>query len=504
MKRFGLCILTAALLLSCLVSPVLAAEPDTPESRIIDACIYEDTAELGEFRLTEEDLEALFYRLHDSGQLPWYTDYGYHYSTHHTTKLIAEIGPDYLDKETYNRTLYEQRIAEVLAACVFEGMTDLQIALSLHDYLITNCVYDDTFEKNTGYDLLINGTTVCAGYTELYRDLLNRSGVPCVSVISEPMEHTWNLVQIGGKWYHADLTWDDPSPDSYGYVNHDYFLVSDETVRGGEEPHYDWVTDITCDSEDFADAFFRGVESAIIYEDSNTCYLLRTADWNNTIYRRDESTGTETKLYTDKATYINVGQGRYTYQHEGLSYWNGRLWFNSLERLHSIKTDGTDLQTVHRYDTAGNKRYLRGSFITGDTAYLSVSDHEGNTSPYVIVLEDSGYHRHSYVEATFHPSCLEDGYTESVCECGMYAVSSPTRATGHDYQVTESQKATLFADGLLTETCSGCGDSKTEVLPQLTFSAWFSQIPEEVIRLAVTAGIAIVVLILRAKKRRAA
>ena len=504
MKRFVLCLAAMLLLTSLLPQPVSATEPATAEERVIEACFYEDTVNLSEFHMTEEALEDLYYGLRGSGKLPWYANNGFGFSYNRASNWVYELKPDYLDRETYDREVYEQRIAEVLAACVFDGMADWQIALSLHDYLIANCVYDPTLEKNTGYDLLVNGSTICAGYTDLYQDLLNRAGVPCVSVISEPMEHTWNLVQIGGKWYHADLTWDDPSPDSYGYVNHDYFLVSDETIRGGEEPHYDWETDITCTDNSFDDAFFRDVESAIIYEDSNTCYLLRTADWNNTIYRRDESTGTETKLYTDKATYINVGQGRYTYQHEGLSYWNGRLWFNSLERLHSIKTDGTDLQTVHRYDTAGNKRYLRGSFITGDTAYLSVSDHEGNTSPYVIVLEDSGYHRHSYVEATFHPSCLEDGYTESVCECGMYAVSSPTRATGHDYQLTKSVQATLFAEGVKTETCSACGDTLTETLPQLTFSAWFSQIPEEVIRLVVTAGIAIVVLILRAKKRRAA
>ena len=38
-------------------------------------------------------------------------------------------------------------------------------------------------------------------------------------------EHIWNLVYLDGKWYHLDLTWDDPISDVN--INRDtYFLIT--------------------------------------------------------------------------------------------------------------------------------------------------------------------------------------------------------------------------------------------------------------------------------------
>ena len=41
--------------------------------------------------------------------------------------------------------------------------------------------------------------------------------------------HTWNAVEIDGKWYHLDLTWDDPVtvgvPD-LNLLEHSFFLIS--------------------------------------------------------------------------------------------------------------------------------------------------------------------------------------------------------------------------------------------------------------------------------------
>ena len=54
------------------------------------------------------------------------------------------------------------------------------------------------------------------------------------------MKHMWNFVKLDDKWYHVDLTWDDPTyrPSGGGrydmtdaslqHEHHDYFLISDE------------------------------------------------------------------------------------------------------------------------------------------------------------------------------------------------------------------------------------------------------------------------------------
>ena len=38
------------------------------------------------------------------------------------------------------------------------------------------------------------------------------------------------MEKLGGKWYHIDVTWDDPTPDQKGYIGYKYFLLSDQEM----------------------------------------------------------------------------------------------------------------------------------------------------------------------------------------------------------------------------------------------------------------------------------
>lgn len=467
------------------------------EQVIIDSCLYDRTADLSEYDLTEDELETLFYSLKDTGRLPWYTGASYSFSYIEDTGVVVDFTPDNLDETAYDRTVYEQRVAEVLDACVFEGMSQTQIALSVHDYLVANTVYDESLTVRTGYELLVKGTTVCSGYTELYQDLLNRAGVPCVSVTSEPMEHTWNLVCIGGQWYHVDVTWDDPTPDAYGLVSHEYFLLTDAEIAAGEEPHYDWVTDITCTDTRFQDAYWRDISSGIWFESSEVSYLLREKDWSNYIYQRNEATGEETTLYAEDEPYVDIGHGDYSYTHLGLSYWNGRLYFASLDKVLSIDPHSREVRTEYRYDAQGNGRFLYGCFVTGDTAYLSLAEHDGETAAYTAKLTDSGSHVHSYTEAVQAPTCEEAGFTTSSCACGISCKSDTVAPTGHSYRQTEGRDATLFADGFSTEVCDVCSHTVTRELPQLDAMAFL----RENLRLILAIVLAVVVLVSRIARR---
>ncbi len=57
---------------------------------------------------------------------------------------------------------------------------------------------------------------VCEGYARSMQAILNKLDIPCVLVHgmqtsgNSPEMHMWNEVQIGGKWYALDATWDDP------------------------------------------------------------------------------------------------------------------------------------------------------------------------------------------------------------------------------------------------------------------------------------------------------
>lgn len=40
--------------------------------------------------------------------------------------------------------------------------------------------------------------------------------------------HMWNMVMLGGEWYHADLTWDD---GDNGGIEYYYFAFNDKNLK---------------------------------------------------------------------------------------------------------------------------------------------------------------------------------------------------------------------------------------------------------------------------------
>ncbi len=62
---------------------------------------------------------------------------------------------------------------------------------------------------------LVTHEGVCEAYARAMQVILTKLNIPCVLVhglqnSGTPEMHMWNEVQIGGKWYAVDATWDDP------------------------------------------------------------------------------------------------------------------------------------------------------------------------------------------------------------------------------------------------------------------------------------------------------
>ena len=76
-------------------------------------------------------------------------------------------------------------------------------------------------------------------------------------------------------------------------------------------------------------------------------------------------------------------------------------------------------------------------------------------------------HTHSYTATVVEPTCTEWGCTMHTCACGDQYKDSCTRSLGHDYQLTGHADATYSAEGLNEYTCSRCGASYRDTIPQL-------------------------------------
>jgi hypothetical protein len=127
----------------------------------------------------------------------------------------------------------KKRITQILSKILTPGMNDHQKEKAIHDWIVSNISYDTRLVSHSAYDGLIKGKTVCQGYALITFEMMKQAGIPVkiVEGTSRGIAHTWNLVQIGGKWYHLDSTWDDPVPDDAGRVVYNYYNLTDSQLR---------------------------------------------------------------------------------------------------------------------------------------------------------------------------------------------------------------------------------------------------------------------------------
>lgn len=146
----------------------------------------------------------------------------------------AEVNFRFTYWETLSQTNeVKKRISQALSKILKPSMNDHQKEKVIHDWIVTHVAYDTRVVSHSAYDGLVNGTTVCQGYALITYEMMKQAGIPVriVEGSSRGIAHTWNLVQIGGKWYHLDATWDDPTPDTPGSAVYDYYNLTDSQLR---------------------------------------------------------------------------------------------------------------------------------------------------------------------------------------------------------------------------------------------------------------------------------
>ncbi|MBR6924662.1 MAG: hypothetical protein IKH50_09035, partial [Oscillospiraceae bacterium] len=302
--------------------------------------------------------------------------------------ILGQIKFTYTNTREEADALMEElgtKITEVIDETITPGMTELQKALNLHDYLVLNTVYDtegtiaDRDGGSSAYDILICGNGVCEGYAQAYNMLLDRVGISSIMVTSYDMNHAWNLVNIDNEWYHVDTTWDDPVPDAKGRVNHKYFLLSDDEIRttnpdvGRNYIHDKWDSKgIEATSKKYDHAFWQPVGTEIFTRGDQWYYVSGEGEYS----RYTESTG-ETDSFVslcDENWYV---WGQYS------AYWSGKyisliisgdkVFFNSPTQIYKMNLDGSEKEAfgnyINPYEVDG---YVYGLRLVGDKIYAVI------------------------------------------------------------------------------------------------------------------------------------
>lgn len=134
---------------------------------------------------------------------------------------------------------YKSRFEELIAVPEKDdSMSEMEKLLYLHDEIVIRAAYA---QKNLSeaavhapVTLLLDGEVVCQAYAGVMNQAAIALGIESRQVISDT--HAWNAVQLDGKWYYLDATFDDPVGNlERDYVSHEYFLFNVDDIKANAD-----------------------------------------------------------------------------------------------------------------------------------------------------------------------------------------------------------------------------------------------------------------------------
>jgi len=157
-------------------------------------------------------------------------------------KITIHVNKTYRKKEIEE---INQEVAKIKKTLENKALSPIDQIKVYHDYIINHSKYDSTrsdenivkYKSNIAYGPLLEGRGLCGGYTDAMALFLEDMGLLNFKVASE--NHVWNAVMLDNKWYHLDLTWDDPvTPDGSDLLEYNFFLIDSAKLDSIEKEQH--------------------------------------------------------------------------------------------------------------------------------------------------------------------------------------------------------------------------------------------------------------------------
>lgn len=146
----------------------------------------------------------------------------------------------------YNRAI-EKKVNELVVQLKLLECSDYEKELRIHDWVCKNIEYDyEGADKNKISKVIASHNILgvfahhkaqCEGISKAVKVLLNAVDVKCIVVLGDAVRngknilHAWNIVNIDGKPYQLDVTWDIGALEKKKqHMVYDYFNLTDKLM----------------------------------------------------------------------------------------------------------------------------------------------------------------------------------------------------------------------------------------------------------------------------------
>ena len=114
---------------------------------------------------------------------------------------------------TEKEKMVDQKIKELLSETGelgyinHDNVGDFEKVRAIFNWITENMRYDKKQKKHSAYHGLIEGETICQGFSSIFYRLCLELGIDCRIIIGhDGEEHAWNIVKIGELYYNIDTT----------------------------------------------------------------------------------------------------------------------------------------------------------------------------------------------------------------------------------------------------------------------------------------------------------
>jgi len=194
-------------------------------------------------RLDGKELADIYFMLRlDHPKIFYTVTFKYRY---YPDSEYVELIPEYLfpkAKIPDHQAAMEARIKKLAKQA--EGLDEKGKEQFIHDFICQNVHYDK-LKKPYSHEIigaLGHGVAVCEGIAKAVKVLCDALNIWCIIALAEAnpeknikYRHAWNVIKIGGTYYHLDATFDNTlSKDAT--IRYDYYNLSDTQIFKDHEP----------------------------------------------------------------------------------------------------------------------------------------------------------------------------------------------------------------------------------------------------------------------------
>lgn len=284
------------------------------------------------------------------------------YSISLSGKNIQYIKLNYsCTKDEYSEQLskVDNKFSDILSK-LDDTMSEKEKALALHDYLCANFYYDHSLTVFDMYNFVEKGYGVCQAYMSTYTYLLNKVGIETHTVLSNEINHTWNMVKLDGEYYQIDVTWDDYNLELLGWANHNNFMLTDTEISNTHGSEWYLYDDISATDTTYTSCKFKSSNCPFVVIGGNMFYIDNNAfcEYN---FIDDSITKVSNLLpndgwqdfikSTDTVKYV------YNSSYSSLNTYNNVIFYNTPDKIIAIDLNGNVLDVVYTHSSTTDAIY---------------------------------------------------------------------------------------------------------------------------------------------------